>query len=105
MLGSSITKSMFASEAPRHVTAAQGARGSGEREVTYADLAEIIEACANFVAQHLRCFVVRRNVDPAQKITSVGNRERLKLRKCKSFRRAAGNGTRGRVHSPNLIIQ
>src|SRR5215831_1024980 len=66
-----------------HFAAAQCPRGPVEREVTDADFAEIIEARANFIAQHLCCFVVRRSFDRAQKITSVGNRERLELWKVK----------------------
>src|SRR5262249_47150501 len=65
-----------------HFTATQRARGPVEREITDADLAQIVEALANFALQHLRGFVVRRNSDRAQKITSVGNRERLEVGKC-----------------------
>ena len=66
-----------------HFAAAQRARGSVEREVTDAYLAEVIEAGANFVTQHFSCFIVRRQFDRAQSIASVGNREPLELRKRK----------------------
>ena len=87
MLGSSMTnKRVYQRRAetcgevhPLDFTAAQGARGPVEREITDADFVEIIEARTDFVAQHLSGLIVRRNFDRAQKITSVGNRERLEL--------------------------
>ena len=45
-----------------HFAAAQRARGAIEREITEPDFAEIIEPRDDFVAQHLRGRVVRRQI-------------------------------------------
>ena len=61
--------------------AAQRARRAIEREIADADLAEIVQACADFVTQHLSGFVVAMDVDAEKKSARIGNRQRLKLGK------------------------
>src|SRR5438270_12045732 len=61
--------------------AAQRARGSIKRKITDADLAQIVQACADFVTQHLSGFVSSRNLYVAKKIARIGNRKPLKLGK------------------------
>ena len=86
--------------------AAQCTRGAVEREITDANFAKIIEARTNLIAQHLSGLVVRQNLKRAQNMTSIGNRERLEFGECeKHFRRGARNNTRGRVRSPDFVIQ
>ena len=65
---------------PLDFAAAQRARRTIESEITDADLAEIIQARANFVTQHLGGFVDRRDMGVAKKVARIGNRQRLKFR-------------------------
>jgi len=52
---------------------AKRARRSIEREITDADFAEITQARTDFVAQHLRGRVARRDVDLGQEIARIGD--------------------------------
>ena len=51
--------------------AAQRAGRTIEREITDADFAEITQARADFVAQHLRGRIARRDVDLGEKVARV----------------------------------
>ena len=51
---------------PLHFAAAQGASRTIEGEITDADFAKVTEARANFVAQHFRSAVMRRDFDVPQ---------------------------------------
>src|SRR5437763_16313931 len=59
--------------------ATQCPRRAVEGEITNPDFAEIIQASANFAAQHLRGFVLREDFKVLQNASRVINRERLKI--------------------------
>src|SRR5262249_34615313 len=69
--------------------AAQRARRSIEREITHAALAEIIQARADFVTQHLGGLVAAGDFQMAKKIMRIGNRKRLEFGKRDLSRRSA----------------
>ena len=68
-----------------HFAAAQSAGGTVEREITDADLAQIIQSRANFIAQHPCSRIARRDLDLRQQIARVGNGKSCELRKSKQI--------------------
>ena len=68
-----------------HFAAAQRARGTIKREITDADFAKIIQPRTNFVAQHVRGRVVRRDADLGENVARVRNRKRIEIREGQGF--------------------
>ena len=63
-----------------HFAAAERARGAIEREIAEPDLAEITQSRDDFVAQHCRGRVVRRQNQIREKLPRVGNGKQRDLR-------------------------
>ncbi len=64
---------------PLHFAATQRARRAIQREITNADLAQIIQARPDFVPQQLSCLIARGNLDAAEKLARIGDGKRLEL--------------------------
>ena len=83
-----MTKSVFTSDAPRQVVRLtrctspplERARGTIEREITEPDVAEITQPRDDFVAQHLRRGVVRRQRNVREQIARAIDRQRVEFR-------------------------
>ena len=74
---------------PLHFAAAERARGAVEREITEADFAKVPEPRDDFVAQHFRCGVVRRQHQLREKSARVDDGKQRHFRqRSRGFPRA-----------------
>src|SRR4029077_9709649 len=73
---------------PLHFTAAQSASRTIKSQITDPDFTKITKSRADFIAQHCRSAVIRRDFNVCQDIERGGNRKRCELGKSERWQRA-----------------